>query len=278
MMSRIEFMNELESLLYDIPIEERQEALQYYNDYFEDAGTDHEEEIIRELVSPQRVASIIKANLNINDTDSENRGYFTEKGYQDTLYENERYEIIGTDAKKSENQETTNDGSAGSTENRNGRLEKDDQQTYENNSQQDNQQHSRQSTNDRQQEPQTKKSNTGLIVLLTILSFPIWLPIVCTIFGIAIAIFATVFGIVLGFGAAGISMMIGGIAFVVLGLIEIGIPMEGLLFCGSGLIVLGLGMLFTLATVALCKSMIPAMVRGFVNVCRYPFKNRRAAA
>ena len=43
-MNRIEFMTELASLLQDIPVEERKDAMQYYNDYFDDAGEDHGEE------------------------------------------------------------------------------------------------------------------------------------------------------------------------------------------------------------------------------------------
>ena len=37
-MNRIEFMTELAALLQDISAEERIEAMQYYNDYFDDAG------------------------------------------------------------------------------------------------------------------------------------------------------------------------------------------------------------------------------------------------
>ena len=37
-MNRVEFMRQLESLLRSIAPMEREEALQYYNDYFDDAG------------------------------------------------------------------------------------------------------------------------------------------------------------------------------------------------------------------------------------------------
>ena len=36
-MNRIDFMRQLESLLQNISLAEREEALQYYNDYFNDA-------------------------------------------------------------------------------------------------------------------------------------------------------------------------------------------------------------------------------------------------
>ena len=56
-MNRIEFMDQLKDLLREISAEEREEALQYYEDYFADAGEEHEAEVIRELGSPQKVAA-----------------------------------------------------------------------------------------------------------------------------------------------------------------------------------------------------------------------------
>ena len=46
-MNRIEFMTELERLLKEIPEEERREAIQYYEDYFADAGLENERTSLR---------------------------------------------------------------------------------------------------------------------------------------------------------------------------------------------------------------------------------------
>ena len=62
-MSREEFMRQLEALLTDISEEEKREALSYYRSYFEDAGEENEERILKELESPQKVAATIKADL-----------------------------------------------------------------------------------------------------------------------------------------------------------------------------------------------------------------------
>ena len=35
-MNRVEYMTRLASMLQDIPVEERQEAMKYYNDYFDE--------------------------------------------------------------------------------------------------------------------------------------------------------------------------------------------------------------------------------------------------
>lgn len=62
-MNRADFMKQLESLLTGIAPTEREEAIQYYNDYFDDAGAENEQEVIEALGSPARVAENIKRDL-----------------------------------------------------------------------------------------------------------------------------------------------------------------------------------------------------------------------
>lgn len=66
-MNRDRFMKELEMLLSDISAEERAEALQYYSDYFADAGAENEGKVIEELGDPGKVAETIKAGLGSNN-------------------------------------------------------------------------------------------------------------------------------------------------------------------------------------------------------------------
>ena len=54
-MNRVEFMETLSRLLQDIPEEDRIDALKYYNDYFDDAGSENEQNVIEELESPEKV-------------------------------------------------------------------------------------------------------------------------------------------------------------------------------------------------------------------------------
>ena len=63
MMDRAQFMRELEELLADISETERQDALEFYNNYFDDAGIENEASVIKDLGSPEKVAAIIKADL-----------------------------------------------------------------------------------------------------------------------------------------------------------------------------------------------------------------------
>ena len=77
-MSRTEFMNQLKNLLWDIPECEREEALNYYEDYFDDAGAENEAQVIASLGSPEKVAAIIKEGLK---EDAAEQGEFSESGY-----------------------------------------------------------------------------------------------------------------------------------------------------------------------------------------------------
>lgn len=80
-MNRVQFMEQLKKLLADILKDERDEALDYYESYFDDAGPENEAAVIRELGSPGKVAAIIKADLKES---SEEYAQYTERGYEDT--------------------------------------------------------------------------------------------------------------------------------------------------------------------------------------------------
>ena len=79
-MNRVEFMQQLERLLCDIPQSDRLDAIAYYNDYFDEAGAENEAQVIRELGTPEKVATIIKADL---DASGNEHVEYTEQGYKD---------------------------------------------------------------------------------------------------------------------------------------------------------------------------------------------------
>ncbi|MCM1540693.1 MAG: DUF1700 domain-containing protein [Blautia sp.] len=56
-------MKQLESLLQNISPAERDEALQYYNEYFNDAGAENEQAVIEALGNPAKVAENIKRDI-----------------------------------------------------------------------------------------------------------------------------------------------------------------------------------------------------------------------
>lgn len=58
-MNRREFMQRLEQALQSMPAEERRRAVEYYEDYFEEAGPDKEAEVLQDLGAPEKVAADI---------------------------------------------------------------------------------------------------------------------------------------------------------------------------------------------------------------------------
>ena len=80
-MTRKEFMEQLAVLLAGISESERQEALDYYNNYFDDAGPENEAAVIQELGISGKVAAIIKEDL---EQGSDEFAQYTERGYEDS--------------------------------------------------------------------------------------------------------------------------------------------------------------------------------------------------
>ncbi len=62
-MNKEAFLKRLAELLTDISTEEREEALEFYRNYFEEAGEDREADVLRELGSPEQAAGQIKDGL-----------------------------------------------------------------------------------------------------------------------------------------------------------------------------------------------------------------------
>ena len=62
-MNRNDFLQKLKELLSNIPENERDEAISFYEDYFDEAGSDNEEKVIKDLESPEKVAETILAGL-----------------------------------------------------------------------------------------------------------------------------------------------------------------------------------------------------------------------
>lgn len=255
-MNRKQFMEELGRLLAGISEEERVEALQYYEDYFDDAGVQNEQQVIEELGSPQKVASTICLNL---EPGSEENGEFTESGFQD-----ERFEEKATPAARSARTKKGDTYSYNETYGERG-YQGGYQSTYDNMGQ------------GQRQKPWTSKTlKIILIIAIILVGAPVVIPLVigiaATVLGLVIAAFAFFAGLVVG----AVAIAIAGIGVVALGIVAaIGFP-SAIIVVGVGLILLAIGLVATVATVKLCMVMYPAMIRILVNICRWPFYRGKA--
>ncbi|WMJ88746.1 DUF1700 domain-containing protein [Anaerocolumna sp. MB42-C2] len=267
-MTKNEFMKQLEVLLTEISADERMEALQYYENYFEDAGPEREEGIISELGSPEKVAASIKADLNASEQEVKSRGYFTEKGYEDETLKEPKFEIMNGNDKKAKDdsfkeEDTQRSGYAGG---------------YNNKANQDSNEYGY-SQNSYNTGGTNSAGKAVLIILLCIFAIPVGIPIVSAVFGIFIAVIATVASLWLAFVIVSIVLTVTGIAATIVGIVKLlTVPVLGICFTGGGLLLFGLGLLFIMATIALSTKVMPVVIHGFLNLCRLPFRNRRAAA
>ena len=62
-MTREEYLTALKNNIQSLTLDEQNEALQYYSDYFDDANDDAK--VMEELGSPEEVAAHIRENVQI---------------------------------------------------------------------------------------------------------------------------------------------------------------------------------------------------------------------
>ena len=265
-MTRAEFMSRLTVLLQDVPPAEREEAIQYYNDYFDDAGEGNEAGVIASLGSPEELAKSIKAGL----LDGGNSGEFTESGFRSFGQRNEN-QIMSTNQSRNDNYESGQNGSNGGPEFQNGFY---GQQANTGNGAYGQQQYtgnnagSQQSTGNRQPAKSMSGGKIALIIILAILLSPVWLGVLGGFFGGAVGLLGGLLGIFIAFLTVGIVLTVVGIALVIIGIVAIfSAPLGGLCLAGGGLIMVAVGLVFVWLMVLVVGTAVPALIRGIVNLC-----------
>lgn len=109
-MDKEKFLWQLEKLLYDIPKEERDEALEYYRSYFEEAGEENEAKVLEELGDVQGIASSIKEGLGAGAGREEYLKYPPQprnKKVQDGASSGQKYRQYGNYKKYDEKEKST---------------------------------------------------------------------------------------------------------------------------------------------------------------------------
>lgn len=279
-MNKKEFMLRLEALLDGIPEEEKKEALAFYVSYFEDAGEENEEKILRELESPEQVADTIRANLGLGEAAETAEKTGKAASRQETAGNanptagsmgagsNQTGSVgAGPNQAGSMGEGPDQGASMGTGYNPGGSMGagygpgdgnaayggQDPQPGYGN--------AYGNGAGQNTVPPRRDSTRTVLIVLLIILTSPIWIGALGGILGGVCGLFFGLLGITLGCligGAAafgiGISLCAGGMASV------------GLITMGAALLVFALGLAALVLFVLICGKFIPWLVRGIVSL------------
>ena len=192
-MTKYEFLGDLSRLLSDLSEEERNEALQYYEDYFADAGREQEQAIIQELESPEKVAAKIR------QTEAENLQYGEPGQMKDAAYP----EVVDGSYRNAD----SDTGEWGSGEG-NGQTE-----GFQKNGNSD-QSASKESNSTTSVDRSNLILKWILVAILAIIIIPVVVPVIAgcaiTILVLILTLFLTLFGTGIGLGVGGVvSMLIG---------------------------------------------------------------------
>lgn len=252
-MSRWEFMRRLEELLSDISPNEREEALQYYNDYFNDAGRENENEVIEALGTPEQVAKIVRDGLSENA----DQGEFTETGFN-SARNGQQNAIIKRREDFSEKQDPFADE---------GNVRKEG---------------SNQQSSGKKQTEKKDPMPTWAIVLIVIgcvLLSPVILSVACAAVGTLIGIIAAIFGVILGFGVAMIVCYVVAVVLFVAGFGCIIVhPVSAMGLLGGGCICVALGIVFMLLTGFLAGKCVPGICQGIAYIFKKIFGKKEVSA
>lgn len=253
-MDRAEFLNRLEAQLLDVPQAEREEALQYYEDYLNDAGDAGDFDILQELGTPEEVADSIRNGLRQDSSAAGERsgqadenwqdssrtgqlgdsGYFSENGYVDREPQKEELQRV--------KQPACGDRSDADWQSTDSDAEDD-------------------SSAARRRLP-----SVWLWILLIVFAAPVVLPIV---FGLLVAAISVLFALFI----TGIALLVCGIVCTGAGiwaLIQaftqiVAWPAAAMIGIGISLAAIGIGVLVTLLMGWLIGKVVPTGVRALCN-------------
>lgn len=256
-MNRDEFMSKLTALLADVSETEREEAIQYYNDYFDDAGAENENSVMESLGTPEELAKAIKAGIQ----DGGKSGAFTEYGFAE--FERQKNEIMNPQHSKADDMQ-----SEGNTVDDRGQ-----EQGYRS----DNVYNSGQYADGGGQSGESggvgriKLSGNSLLVAIIILvfTFPLWIGVVGGLFGVVVGLLGAAFGLMAAVLIAAVGLVVSAVALFASGIITaLTTPLAGLCLIGASLIVAGISLLFFFVGIMFFGKVIPMAVNGTIRLVR----------
>lgn len=297
-MRKEEFMRELEYLLQDIPDEEKADALAYYQDYLEEAGPENEEAVIRDFGSPERIAAMIRCDVNGT---LEEGGAFTDQGYEDERFRDPNYQMIKRmDLPEEKEGDVSGTRGAGPSQKNRQTGENFHNAGPQNGNGQGNSKTgygsnygtgysssygsgygssagagwnagSAQGQTDNQKAPRRKWEwwqILGLAVLICVAA-PAALSAALGIGSGMVGVLALLLGILatvtIALAAAVLALILAGIVFICIGVAHMTVPLQGFLFLGTGIGILGLGILGLSLCGLYYGRFLPWLCRSIVN-------------
>ncbi len=210
-MNRTDFMKELRAGIVKLPYQEAEAALEYYEEYFEEAGAENEERVLEELGDPRAIAKHIMEDF--HNREAENGNEFTAKEPESSYdFSNKGYQ-------------TNNDFTSGA-----GSINLDDIKLQEN------------------KESRSNIKSLGsspLVIILLIIAIPVIVPLLFGAIGVLIGIEVTIFAL----GIVSFVLWVAGVVCLMAGAATLGGQfMTGLFVIGIALAIFGFALIMGLVT------------------------------
>lgn len=245
--SREEYLWQLSQQLYRIPAEEREAALEYYRNYFEEAGTENEEHVMAELGSPEELAKSIIADVMDDSRHDTVKEQLVKKGtaYSSAGTQEPGWEKYRRQMEREEREAFGGSYTAGSSDGGGSGGE-----------------------------GSARRSGKGVnvwMILFLLVTCPVWGGILIGLLGAAIGLICGAFGLVIGLIAVVIGLIISLLAGGVVGIVKalltfITAPFAaGFAICLSIVMIAG-GILLIRLFFEIAKSLIPGVFKLFGKI------------
>ncbi|MDE6580848.1 MAG: DUF1700 domain-containing protein, partial [Ruminiclostridium sp.] len=202
-MNKIEFLSRLRIALAPLPEDERDAAMVYYEEFFDDAGVENEQSVIAEFGSPEELA---KSIVEENNRDNPAYNQVSENGD----YGQNNINTPGQNSGNVFNNENTAYNNGGYNTNGGGINPPPVQQNGK-----------------------WSNGQIALVIVLLVISSPIWLGVLAGILGMIVGLFGVLIGIIVALGCCAIAFLVGGV------LSAIKEPAVGILMIGMSFVCAG---------------------------------------
>lgn len=268
-MDKREYLNRLRMQLADLTDEERREALEYYEEYFADAGEENEDDVIRSLGEPEQVAEQIKAGLH-----KEEEGMFTENGYREKLENDNPPEVYGKKAEERESEEQKYRGPlpwGWEKHKKTGRQSAFG--SYERDGSGKDGRYGNSSYTDGQRVGKKSGMSGGMIALLVVLCIfasPVILGLGASLLGIVLGVLGAVIGMIAAFFAVVIALLAAGVALFIAGFAMLFVrPFGGMICMAVGCFLIALFLVCAVLLVTVCSKFFPWLIKEVENLGKY---------
>ena len=245
-MNKEAFIRRLRELLAGLPQNEATEAIQYYEDYFADAGAENEAKVIEELGSPEKVAANIRADLGMEEAGNDYAGNTPSGG----MYSGSSGPGSDGNYHDSDAGSAQSDGSYGRERDNGGRDRYD---RYRGDSD---------GSRYHGYADPPKEKHTALWIVLAICTCYLWIPLLLVALILVFVVIIVACALSFAFGVTAFAFGVAAIAMIGVAIVRMFIsPAGGLVLLGGALVAAGLTIFCIYFVLRLFGTAIPALFR-----------------